>query len=155
MNLTRRQIIKSGGVLATAFFLPAGVRRAHAAGEKVLVAIFLRGGADPLNLVVPAFDPTYYAVRPDIAVAAGTEIQLGSGDNHGFGFFPLCTGMKQMYDTGELLAIHLAGSTDPSRSHFDAQDFMERAAPGNKSITDGWLNRYLATIGSPVPIVAR
>ena len=113
----------------------------------MLVAIFLRGGADPLNLVVPAFDPTYYSVRPDIAVAAGTEIQLGGGDSHGFGFFPLCTEMKQMYDAGELLAIHLAGSTDPSRSHFDAQDFMEKAAPGNKSITDGWLNRYLATIG--------
>ncbi len=152
MNLTRRQIIKSGGVLATAFFLPAGVRLAHAAGEKVLVAIFLRGGADPLNLVVPAFDPTYYSVRPDIAVAAGTEIQLGSGDSHGFGFFPLCTQMKQMYDAGELLAIHLAGSTDPSRSHFDAQDFMEKAAPGNKAITDGWLNRYLATIGTGDPI---
>jgi uncharacterized protein (DUF1501 family) len=148
MNLTRRQLIKSGGVLATAFFLPTRARRAFAAGEKVVVAIFLRGGADPLNLVVPAFDPTYYAVRPDIAVAAGTELQLGAGDSHGFGFFPLCTEMKQMYDDGELLAIHLAGSTDPSRSHFDAQDFMEKAAPGNKSITDGWLNRYLATIGS-------
>src|SRR5687768_15953614 len=103
MNLTRRQLIKSGGVLATAFFLPTGARRrALAAGEPVLVAIFLRGGADPLNLVVPAFDPTYYSVRPDIAVAAGTEIQLGSGDSHGFGFFPLWTGMKQMYDAGEL-----------------------------------------------------
>lgn len=154
MNLTRRQLIKSGGVLATAFFLPAGARRALAGvgGEKVLVAIFLRGGADPLNLVVPAFDPTYYTVRPDIAVAPGTELQLGSGDSHGFGFFPLCTEMKQMYDAGELLAIHLAGSTDPSRSHFDAQDFMEKAAPGNKSITDGWLNRYLATIGTGDPI---
>jgi uncharacterized protein (DUF1501 family) len=153
MNLTRRQLIKSGGVLATAFFLPAGARRrALAAGEPVLVSIFLRGGADPLNLVVPAFDPNYYSVRPDIAVAAGTELQLGSGDSHGFGFFPLCTQMKSMYDAGELLAIHLAGSTDPSRSHFDAQDFMERGAPGNKSITDGWLNRYLGTIGSGDPI---
>ena len=153
MNLTRRQLIKSGGVLATAFFLPTGARRvALAAGEPVLVAIFLRGGADPLNLVVPAFDPTYYTVRPDIAVAAGTEIQLGSGDSHGFGFFPLCTEMKAMYDADELLAIHLAGSTDPSRSHFDAQDFMEKAAPGNKAITDGWLNRYLAAIGSSDPM---
>jgi uncharacterized protein (DUF1501 family) len=118
----------------------------------VLVAIFLRGGADPLNLVVPAFDPTYYTVRPDIAVAAGTEIQLGSGDSHGFGFFPLCTQMKSMYDADELLAIHLAGSTDPSRSHFDAQDFMEKGAPGNKAITDGWLNRYLGAIGTSDPI---
>jgi len=153
MNLTRRQLIKSGGVLATAFFLPTGARRvALAAGEPVLVAIFLRGGADPLNLVVPAFDPTYYTVRPDIAVTAGTELQLGGGDSHGFGFFPLCTQMKAMYDADELLAIHLAGSTDPSRSHFDAQDFMEKAAPGNKSIATGWLNRYLATIGTSDPI---
>jgi uncharacterized protein (DUF1501 family) len=120
--------------------------------DKVLVAIFLRGGADPLSLMVPAFDPTYYSMRPDIAVAAGTELQLNGGDTHGFGLFPLCTDMKQMYDAGELLAIHLAGSTDASRSHFDAQDFMEKAAPGNKSITDGWLNRYLSAISNSDPI---
>jgi len=150
MKLTRRDVIKTGAVLATAYFLPPRARRALAAPipDKVLVAIFLRGGADPLSLVVPAFDPTYYAVRPDIAVVSGTELQLNGGDTHGFGLFPLCTGMKQMYDAGELLAIHLAGSTDPSRSHFDAQDFMERAAPGNKSVTDGWLNRYLSAINN-------
>jgi uncharacterized protein (DUF1501 family) len=91
-------------------------------------------------------------VRPDIAVPAGTELQLGGGDSHGFGLFPLCTDMKSMYDAGELLAIHLAGSTDPSRSHFDAQDFMEKAAPGNKSITDGWLNRYLAAVNNADPV---
>lgn len=150
MKLTRRELIRTGAVAATAYFLPRGARRALAApgADKVLVALFLRGGADPLNLVVPAFDPTYYAVRPDIAVPIGTELQFGAGDTHGFGLFPLCTGMKQMYDADELLAIHLAGSTDPSRSHFDAQDFMERAAPGNRSISDGWLNRYLGAVGS-------
>jgi len=150
MRLTRRELIKSAAVMATAYFVPGGVRRAMAGApaEKVLVSIFLRGGADPLNLVVPAFDPTYYSVRPDIAVANGTELQLNGGDSHGFGFFPLCTDLKQMYDNDELLAIHLAGSTDPSRSHFDAQDFMEKAAPGNKAITDGWLNRYLAAINN-------
>ena len=91
MQLTRRDIIKTGAVLATAYFLPRGARRALAgpAPDKVLVAIFLRGGADPLSLVVPAFDATYYSVRPDIAVAAGTELQLGGGDTHGFGLFPL------------------------------------------------------------------
>jgi uncharacterized protein (DUF1501 family) len=154
MRLTRRDFLKTGGALATAYFLPGGARRALAGGgvEKVLVAIFLRGGADPLNLVVPAFDPTYYAVRPDIAIAPGAELQLGAGDTHGFGFFPLWTDIKQMYDDGELLAIHLAGSTDPSRSHFDAQDFMEKAAPGNKAITDGWLNRYLGAIANADPL---
>lgn len=154
MRLTRRDLIKAGGALATAYFLPRGARRALAGGatEKVLVAIFLRGGADPLNLVVPAFDSTYYAVRPDIAIAAGAELQLNGGDNHGFGFFPLWSDMKQMYDDGELVALHLAGSTDPSRSHFDAQDFMEKAAPGNRTITDGWLNRYLGAIANSDPI---
>jgi uncharacterized protein (DUF1501 family) len=154
MKLTRRELIKAGAVFATAYFLPHQARRALAGAtpEKVLVAIFLRGGADPLNLVVPAFDATYYSVRPDIAVASGAELQLGGGDTHGFGLFPLCADMKQMYDAGELLAIHLAGSTDPSRSHFDAQDFMERAAPGNKSITDGWLNRYLGVLNNAAPI---
>ena len=150
MTLSRRDLIKTGAVLATAYFLPGGARRALAGPipDKVLVALFLRGGADPLNLVVPAFDATYYAVRPDIAVPAGSELQLGAGDTHGFGFFPLLDDLKQMYDDGELAAIHLAGSTDPTRSHFDAQDFMERGAPGNKSITDGWLNRYLGVVGS-------
>ncbi|HYD47133.1 MAG TPA: DUF1501 domain-containing protein [Terriglobales bacterium] len=154
MKLTRRELFKTGAVMASAYFLPPALRRARAGGapEKVLVAIFLRGGADPLNLVVPAFDPTYYAVRPDIAIAAGSEIQLGAGDSHGFGLFPLCTDMKQMYDAEELLILHLAGSTDPSRSHFDAQDFMEKAAPGNRSITDGWLNRYLQVINNSEPV---
>jgi uncharacterized protein (DUF1501 family) len=150
MRLTRRELIRTGAALATAYFLPSGARRAWAApgSNKVLVAIFLRGGADPLNLVVPAFDATYYSVRPDIAVPAGVELQLGSGDSHGFGFFPLLADLKQMYTAGELVALHLAGSTDASRSHFDAQDFMEKGAPGNKSITDGWLNRYLSAVGS-------
>jgi uncharacterized protein (DUF1501 family) len=154
MRLTRRELISAGAAMATVYFLPQSARRALAAPgpDKVLVAIFLRGGADALNLVVPAFDADYYAVRPSIAVNAGTELQLNGGDNHGFGFFPLCTDLKAMYDAGELLAIHLAGSTDPSRSHFDAQDFMERAAPGNKSITSGWLNRYLAAINNADPV---
>lgn len=154
MMLTRRELIKTGAVMATAYFLPSGARRAFAGppSNNVLVGIFLRGGADPLNLVVPAFDPTYYSVRPDIAVTAGTELQLNGGDTHGFGLFPLCTDMKQMYDADELVILHLAGSTDASRSHFDAQDFMERAAPGNKSITDGWLNRYLQAISNPDPV---
>lgn len=154
MHVTRRDLLKGAAALATAYFLPAGARRALAApaADKVLVAIFLRGGADPLTLVVPAFDGDYYAVRPDIAVPAGAELQLGAGDTHGFGFFPLCTDLKAMYDAGELLAIHLAGSPDPSRSHFDSQDFMERAAPGNKSVTDGWLNRYLGVLGTADPV---
>lgn len=152
MMLTRRELIKTGAVMATAYFVPRPRRAWAGTSSNVLVAIFLRGGADPLNLVVPAFDATYYSVRPDIAVPAGAELQLGTGDSHGFGMFPLCADMKQMYDDEELAIFHLAGSTDPSRSHFDAQDFMERGAPGNKSITDGWLNRYLQAISNSDPV---
>jgi len=154
MKLTRRQLLKTTAVAATAYFLPRSVQRSFAAPatDKVLVALFLRGGADALSLVVPAFDATYYSVRPDISVTAGTELQLHGGDSHGFGFFPLCTDMKEMYDAGELLALHLAGSPDPSRSHFDSQDFMEKAAPGNKTIGSGWLNRYLGVINNADPV---
>ena len=117
MMLTRRELIKTGAVMATAYFLPTGARRAFAgpASNNVLVGIFLRGGADPLNLVVPAFDPTYYSVRPDIAVPAGTELQLNGGDTHGFGLFPLCTDMKQMYDA---IVCVVRRSAPPARSPF-------------------------------------
>ena len=151
MRLSRRNFIKAGAVGATAYFLPDSLMRKALAGpvpEKVVVAVYLRGGADPLSLVVPAFDPTYYSIRPDIQVASGTELTLTGGNPHGFGLYPLLTDLQTMYNAGEMSIIHLSGSHSESRSHFDAQDYMEKAAPDDKSITDGWLNRYLASIGN-------
>ncbi len=153
MRLTRRDLLKAGAAGASAFFLPeARLRKALAAPapEKVVVAIYLRGGADPLSLVVPAFDPTYAMVRPDIKI--DFPLSLTGGNPMGFGLYPLLTDMQAMYNAGEMSIIHLSGSPSESRSHFDAQDYMEKAAPDDKAITEGWLNRYLSSIGNGASI---
>lgn len=151
MRLNRRDFLKAGGVAASAYFLPRGLMDKALAGpvpDKVLVAIYLRGGADPLSLVVPAFDPTYYAIRPGLQILPGNELPLSGGDSHGFGLYPLLGNVQAMYDSGELSILHLTGSPSESRSHFDAQDYMEKAAPDDKGVVDGWLNRYLSSIGN-------
>ncbi len=151
MRLNRRDFLKAGAVASTGYFLPESLaRKAWAAPtpEKVVVAVYLRGGADPLSLAVPAFDPDYYTVRPDISIASGTELTLTGGNPLGFGLYPLLTDFQTMYNAGELSLVHLSGSPSESRSHFDAQDYMEKGKPDDKAIGDGWLNRYLATIGN-------
>ncbi|MEO6027226.1 MAG: DUF1501 domain-containing protein [Candidatus Binatia bacterium] len=143
MTITRRDFLKTSAAAGlSAFILPRlGVRHAFAAQQApVLVALYLRGGADGLNLVVPAGDPFYYSSRPTIAVPHGSELALDGF----FGLNPMLAPLLPLYATGALAFIHAAGSPDPSRSHFDCQDFMERAAPGNRSIVDGWLARWLA-----------
>ncbi len=142
--ITRRVFLKTGAVALSAFFAPRAVRRAAAAERTpVLVALYLRGGADGLNLVVPAGDPAYYASRPTIQVALGHELPLDGF----FGLNPVLAPLLPLYESGALAFVHAAGSPDPSRSHFDCQDFMERAAPGDRSRVDGWLARYLAVAG--------
>lgn len=149
MTLTRRQLLHSTAVGMTAFLLPRWLRPANAAGtDPVLVSIFQRGAADGLNTVVPTGDPFYYSSRPTIQVPAGTELALDGF----FGLNPAFVDLQGLYQSGDLCFLHAAGSPDPSRSHFDAQDFMDRAAPGNKSIVDGWLNRYLTIAGGGQPI---
>lgn len=154
MNLTptlsRRHFLRAGAVGMSAFFLPRGlaVRAAHAANSPVLVALYLRGGADALTLVVPTFDPYYYSLRPTLQVPPGSEIPLADG----FGFHHSLSGLMPLWNAGRLAVIHASGSPDPSRSHFDCQDFMERGAPGDKSIGTGWLNRYLGVAGGGAPI---
>jgi uncharacterized protein (DUF1501 family) len=149
MTFTRRQFLQSAAVGMTALFLPPSLRSARGAGsDPVLVTIFQRGAADGLNTVVPAGDPFYYSSRPGIQVPAGTELALDGF----FGLNPAFGDLHGLYQSGDVCFLHAAGSPDPSRSHFDAQDFMDRGAPGNKSIVDGWLNRYLTVLGSGQPI---
>jgi uncharacterized protein (DUF1501 family) len=144
MTFTRRQFIHSAAVGMTAYLMPRWARTARAAGtEPVLVTIFQRGAADGLNTVVPVGDPFYYSSRPTVQVAPGTELALDGF----FGLNPNFSDLHGLYTSGHLAFLHAAGSPDPSRSHFDAQDFMDRAAPGNKSVVDGWLNRYLGVAG--------
>jgi len=151
MPITRRELMKTAALGATAFLLPGGIRNARAAGgEPVLVAVFMRGAADGLHLVVPHGDPRYYQLRPQIAVPRGSEIDLD-------GFFGLCpqlAALHPLYQSGQLAVLHAFGSPAGTRSHFDAQDFMERAAPDDFSVYDGWLNRYLRAIGSDRSLAA-
>ena len=145
-TLTRRRFLKTATVGLSAFVLPRlGARRAAAASSPpVLIALYLRGGADGLHLVVPNGDPGYYTSRPTIQVPRDSQLALDGF----FGLNPVLAPLLPLYQTGALAFVHAVGSPDPSRSHFDCQDFMERAAPGNRSIVDGGLARWLARVGA-------
>lgn len=157
MSPTRRQFIKQYGAAATAAgmagLLPKlsfGQPNVDGSQPPTLVIVYLRGGADPINAVIPYGDPLYPTIRPTIAVPApGANGMAGVIPiNRYFGFHPAMKDLADLYDQGMMCPILNAGSTHPTRSHFDAQDFMERAAPGVKSVTEGWLNRYLSMTSS-------
>jgi uncharacterized protein (DUF1501 family) len=117
----------------------------------VLITIFQRGAADGLNVVVPYGEQEYYNLRPSVAVARPKSgDQTAAIDLDGFfGLHPALAPFKPFYDSSQLAIIHAAGSPDNTRSHFDAQDYMESGTPGVKSTTDGWLNRYLQAKPDP------
>jgi uncharacterized protein (DUF1501 family) len=152
MRLTRRDFLKTAAVSSSAYFLPRGPGRALGGStpDPVMVALFLRGGADPLNLVVPIQNDQYAlytAARPDIGLPKNDTNFLLPLDGD-FELNILLQDIHARYNSGDMLILHASGSKDPSRSHFDAQDFMQKAAPGDVSVTDGWLNRFLQISGS-------
>ena len=146
--VTRRIFLKDGGLaLVSLGFAPTFLARTVAAGaekQKVLITIFQRGAVDGLNMIVPFMEREYYASRPSLAIArpgSGTDAAL---DLDGFfALHPRLAPLMGAWDAGQLAIVHACGSPDDTRSHFDAQDYMETATPGVKSTTDGWLNRYL------------
>lgn len=156
MSPTRRQFLAGSSAFMGAAALglsPDALAQAlrEQGHPPTLVTIYLRGGADPLNAIVPAGDPDYFKVRPTIAIPAKSK----NPDNPAvipltnlFGLHPALKPLHKLYKDNRLAAIMNTGSTHPTRSHFDAQDFMERAAPGVKSVTEGWLNRYLTATKS-------
>jgi uncharacterized protein (DUF1501 family) len=149
--LSRRVFIKSGAAaMVTVGFAPSFLARAAAAAgarKKLLIAIFQRGAVDGLNMVVPHREPEYYRARPTIAIARPGSAD-GAIDLDGFfGLHPRMSSFKPIWDRGDLAIVHATGSHDTTRSHFDAQDYMESGTPGLKSTRDGWLNRYLAASG--------
>ena len=151
----RRFFLKSSGLaLAALGFAPGFLRRALASTDgsrrKVLVTIFQRGAVDGLSMVPPFAEPAYAAARPVIAIPApgsgeGAALDL---DGH-FGLHPALAGLRPIWDAGSLAVIHAVGSPDPTRSHFDAQDFLDAGTPGVKSTRDGWLNRALQARPEP------
>ena len=145
---SRRVFMKNGGLaLLSLGFAPAFLARTvEAAGSvrrKVLITIFQRGAVDGLNMVVPFGERDYYAARPSIAIPR-PNVAEGAVDLDGFfGLHPRLAPLKPLWDARQLAIVHASGSPDGTRSHFDAQDYMETATPGVKSTQDGWLNRYL------------
>jgi len=147
--ISRRVFLKDGAfALVSLGFAPSFLARtAQAAGSrraKRLIAIFQRGAVDGLSLVVPFGDPAYFAARPSIAIPRPTDQENGAVDLDGFfGLNPRLGALAPLWKSRQLAIVHACGSPDSTRSHFDAQDFMETATPGVKSTGDGWLNRYL------------
>ena len=145
--VSRRGFMKGGALaLVGTSAIPAFLTRSvmaevttAAANKKKLVVLFQRGAADGLNVVVPYREKNYYAMRPSIAIKENEVLDLDGF----FGLHPSLRSFKPLYDAGHLAVIHAAGSTDMTRSHFDAQDFMESGTPGVKVTEDGWLNRAL------------
>jgi uncharacterized protein (DUF1501 family) len=147
---SRRVFLKSGAMaMVTLGFAPSFLARAAAAAgtrKKLLIAIFQRGAVDGLNMVVPFGEAEYYRVRPSIAIARPGR-EDGAIDLDGFfGLHPRMAPLEPLWDQGHLAIVHASGSHDATRSHFDAQDYMESATPGVKSTRDGWINRYLQAI---------
>ena len=167
--LTRRFFLRgSAVVMAGMGAAPLWLKRAAASESrknKTLVAIFLRGAADGLNIVVPFGDKRYRELRPSLAIAPPTGQNNGviNGNPGPFGpaidldgSFALHAGLqplKALWDKGQLAIVEATGSPDPTRSHFDAQDYMESGAPG-RNISDGWLNRALPVEPAPSPLRA-
>lgn len=145
--ISRRVFVRDGGLaLLSLGFAPSFLARTAAAAgarQKLLIAIFQRGAVDGLNMVVPYGERAYYRSRPSIAVARPGGADAALDLDGFFGFHPRLAPLKPVYDRGELAVIHACGSPDHTRSHFDAQDYMESATPGVKSTDDGWLNRTL------------
>src|SRR6186713_2518541 len=157
--MNRRVFVKSGALsLVTLGLSPSFLRRTafamdlpRAAKGKTLIVLFQRGAADALNVVVPFGDRNYYAARPQLAIntPARTSGPAGAIDLDGFfGLHPSLSSFKPLWDRGMLAPVHAVGSPSSTRSHFDAQDYMETGTPDLKSTRDGWLNRYLALRGT-------
>jgi uncharacterized protein (DUF1501 family) len=128
------------GTAALPSFLTRAAFGAETGGRnKRLVVIFQRGAADGLNIVVPHGERAYYSMRPSIAIPQKEVVDLDGF----FGLHPSMQPLKAIWDQGHLAIVHAAGSPDPTRSHFDAQDYMESGTPGMKGTEDGWLNRAL------------
>jgi uncharacterized protein (DUF1501 family) len=147
MSTTRRVFLHKGALaMVGSSVVPAFLTRAlfaesaksNAQGKR-LVVIFQRGAADGLNIVVPYAEKNYYAMRPTIAIPQNQVLDLDGF----FGLHPSLASFEPLYSQGYLAIVPAAGSPDITRSHFDAQDYMESGTPGNKGTVDGWLNRAL------------
>lgn len=157
--LSRRDFIRTAAGLSAAGLL---LTSPHAWAARIangdnqsrrLVVVFLRGAVDGLNVVVPYGDHEYYDARPNIAIPRRGDGAVINLDGH-FGLNPALNSLTPAWRDGTLAFIHACGSPDPTRSHFDAQDYMESGTPGIRTTPDGWMNRLLAAIPNHSPAEA-
>src|SRR6516165_1516438 len=148
---TRRVFLRNSalavvGTAAVPSFLTRAAFGAVESGSRTkrLVVIFQRGAADGLNIVIPHAEPQYYAMRPSINIPKKSVLDLDGF----FGLHPSLAAFQPLWNQRHLAIVHAAGSPDSTRSHFDAQDFMESGTPGVKATEDGWLNRTLRAMTS-------
>jgi uncharacterized protein (DUF1501 family) len=156
MSVSRRVFIRNGAIAMLGMStVPAFLRRAVAAAAKPngkkMVVLFQRGAADGLNIVVPFAEPNYYRIRPTIAIPAPKQGGADAAvDLDGFfGLHPSLRPLAPLFQKQQLAIVHAAGSPDTTRSHFDAQDYMESGTPGVKATDDGWLNRAVQCTPEP------
>jgi len=139
-----------------AWAAPGVDTRAGASRGQLLVVVLLRGAVDGLNVVVPYGEEAYYAARPTIAIAKPDAMEGASLtlDEH-FALHPALKALMPLWQEKQLAFIHASGSPDPTRSHFDAQLFIENGTPGRGATADGWMNRLLGSLpGAPGPTAA-
>lgn len=153
MSIERRVFVKQGAIALVALGLPprflartlfAESRREGR--QKTVLFIFQRGAVDGLSMVVPYGEKAYYGLRRSIALERpqrGAEGAILDLDGF-FGLHPSLAPLAELFSRREMAIVHACGSPHPTRSHFDAQDFMETGTPGFKSTRDGWLNRLLS-----------
>lgn len=156
LHLSRRNFLAASGATALAASVPAWLPRVAVAKDyrsserDVIVSVYLRGASDGLTMLVPYADNNYYTLRPTLNVPrpdAAVDPSLKATDLDGFfGLPPAMLPLLPAYQSGQLLFMHATGSTDPSRSHFDAQRFMEVGKPQDPALGTGWLGRHLASV---------
>ncbi len=151
-ELSRRAFITKATASALALSAPAWLpqvtyAQSDSSTRDVIVSIFLRGGADGLTLVPPFGESAYYTLRPTLAIPRPDSTATNRALNLDgfFGLPPAMAALLPAYTAGHLLIVHATGSTDPTRSHFDAQNYMEVGVPGSASLASGWLGRHLAS----------
>ncbi|MBD2666812.1 hypothetical protein B6N60_02131 [Richelia sinica FACHB-800] len=156
--MKRRDFLIQGGLFSATTIATIGnhgwVARAANPHPQRLIVILLRGAVDGLNVVVPYREAAYYQARPQIAIPQPGQ-DNGAWDLDGqFGLHPSLSGLMPLWQNKTLAFVHACGSHDPTRSHFDAQQFLENGTPGNKRTQDGWMNRLLSAIANHSPIQA-
>jgi uncharacterized protein (DUF1501 family) len=158
-ELSRRQFLGAAAALSGATMFPAWLPKVamsthYASDRDIIVSIFLRGGADGLSIVAPFGDPAYYTSRPTINIPRPDSSDPNKGINLDgfFAFAAAMNGLVPAYTAKDLLVVHATGiQTNNSRSHFDAQRFMEVGKPADPALITGWLGRHLASMPPRTP----